>query len=62
LTSLLIQDLWSLNHLDAEMKRLRALGLGSKKRQAEPLTANEEEMLWEKGCLVIPIHWSFSTQ
>ena len=34
---------------DAEMKRLS--GLGSKKRQAEPLTTEEENMLWEKGLL-----------
>ena len=33
--------------LDAEMKRLKAKGLGSKKRQAEPLTEREKEMLWE---------------
>ena len=32
--------------LDSEMKRLQGNGLGSKKRQAEPLTM-EEEMLWE---------------
>ena len=33
--------------LDSEMKRLQGNGLGSKKRQAEPLTMEEEEMLWE---------------
>ena len=37
--------------LDAEMKRLQALGVGSKKRQAEPLTEEEEEVLWQKGLL-----------
>lgn len=33
--------------LDAEMKRLQSQGIGSKKRQAEPLTEEEEERLWE---------------
>ena len=37
--------------LDSEMKRLRGQGLGSKKRQAEPLTQEEEQLLWEKGQL-----------
>ena len=33
------------------MKRLRSLGLGSKRRQAEPLTEDEEEILWGTGQL-----------
>ena len=33
------------------MKRLQSLGLGSQRRQAEPLTTEDEEMLWEKGLL-----------
>ena len=33
--------------LDSEMKRLQGNGLGSKTRQAEPLTMEEEKMLWE---------------
>lgn len=37
--------------LDAEMERLQALGLGSQKWQAEPLTVDDEEMLWKKGPL-----------
>ena len=37
--------------LDAEMKRLQALGVGSKKKQAEPLAEEEEEVLWQKGLL-----------
>ena len=37
--------------LDGEMKRLQAQGIGSKKKQAEPLTEQEEEILWEKGVL-----------
>ncbi len=32
-------------------KSLDAEGLGSKKRQAEPLSLDEEEILWEKGLL-----------
>ena len=32
--------------LDGEMKRLQSLGIGAKKRQAEPLTEEEEEHLW----------------
>ena len=34
--------------LDGEMKRLQAQGIGSKRRQTEILTADEEEMLWKK--------------
>ena len=37
--------------LDAEMKRLQSQGLGSKKRQAEELTCEDEEKLWETGLL-----------
>ena len=37
--------------MDAEMKRLQAAGLGSKCKQAEPLTREEVEILWEKGPL-----------
>ena len=37
--------------LDSEMKQLQAAGLGSKRKQAEPLSREEVEMLWEKGQL-----------
>lgn len=37
--------------LDSEMKRLCSNGLGVKKRQAEPITNEEEKLLWEKGFL-----------
>ncbi len=37
--------------LDGETKRLRALGLGVKVRRAEPISVQEENMLWEKGLL-----------
>ena len=37
--------------LDSEMKRLQRAGLGSKKKKAKPLTAEEEELLWTKGLL-----------
>jgi len=37
--------------LDAEMKRLQQLGIGSTKQQAETLTDTEEDSLWEKGLL-----------
>lgn len=33
------------------MKRLQRSGIGSKRRQAEPLTLEEEELLWKKGLL-----------
>ena len=33
------------------MKRLQQLGLGSKRRQGEPLTLEEEVLLWKKGLL-----------
>ena len=35
--------------LDSEMKRLQRAGLGSQKKKAEPLTEEEEELLWNKG-------------
>lgn len=37
--------------LDSEMKRIQSKGIGSKKRQAEPLTEEEEELLWKSGQL-----------
>ena len=37
--------------LDGEMKRLQSAGLGSKKRQAEVITEEEEEKLWSTGQL-----------
>ena len=33
------------------MKRLQGLGLGSQKKQAEPLTEENEEKLWQAGVL-----------
>ena len=37
--------------LDAEMKRLQGNGIGSKKKQAEVLTEEKENTLWEMGLL-----------
>ena len=37
--------------LDGEMKRLQSKGIGSTRRQAEPLTVDEEEMLWKRKIL-----------
>ena len=37
--------------LDSEMKRLQSSGLGSRKKKAEPLSLEEEELLWRKGLL-----------
>ena len=37
--------------LDSEMKCLCSLGLGAKKRRAEPITTEEENLLWEKRLL-----------
>ena len=38
--------------LDAEMKRLKRAGVGNSKKQAEPLSEEEEEeLLWTKGVL-----------
>ena len=37
--------------LDSEMKRLQSSGLGPRKRKAEPLSFEEEEILWRKGLL-----------
>ena len=36
---------------DAEMKRLKAGGAGLQKRRVDPITFEEEEMLWKKGLL-----------
>ena len=35
--------------LDGEMKRLHKKGLGTKSKQAEPITPDEEALLWAKG-------------
>ena len=35
--------------LDSEMKRIQSLGIGTKKKQAEVLTEEEEELLWTEG-------------
>ena len=37
--------------LDSEMKRLQAAGIGIIQKKAEPITFEEEEILWEKGIL-----------
>ena len=37
--------------LDAEMKLLKSAGIGARAHKAEPLTPEEEEVLWEKGIL-----------
>ncbi len=37
--------------LDAEMKRLKAGGAGLKKKRVEPISLEEEEILWQTGLL-----------
>ena len=37
--------------LDSQMKRLKAAGIGANKKKAEPITVEEEEILWQKGLL-----------
>ena len=37
--------------LDSEMKRLKAKGLGMAVNKAEPISLEEEELLWESGAL-----------
>ena len=37
--------------LDAEMKRLHGKGLGTSSKQAEPITPDEESLLWTSGQL-----------
>ena len=37
--------------LDSEVKQLRSLAFGSKRHQTEPLTEEDEEILWHAGQL-----------
>ena len=37
--------------LDSEMKRLQTLGIGTVQRKAEPVTFEDEEILWRKRIL-----------
>ena len=37
--------------LDGEMRQLTAKGIAHPTKQAEPITSNEEEILWKKGLL-----------
>ena len=37
--------------LDVEMKRLQSEGKGAEKKQAEIITEEEEDLLWQKGLL-----------
>ena len=37
-----------ISSLNAEMKRLQSKGIGSTQKQAEPLSPQEEELLWGK--------------
>ena len=37
--------------LDAEMKRLRSIGIGCDPKQPEPISLQEEELLWSEGLL-----------
>ena len=51
--------------LDARMKELTSKGLGTVKKQAQPLTPEQEEYLWEQGifgtdnaeCLINAVFW-----
>ena len=38
-------------NLEAEMRQLQQKGLGLQKLQTEPLSIEEEELLWDKGLL-----------
>lgn len=40
-----------IDSLNAEMKRLQSKGTGSTVKQAEPITIEEEELMWETGVL-----------
>ena len=37
--------------LDSEMKRLRSRGLGCNPKKADPISVEEEELLWSTGAL-----------
>ena len=42
--------------LDAEMKDLRRSGLGTCRKQADPISSDTEKLLWDKGTSdVIPV-------
>ena len=47
--------------LDLEMKHLQSSGLGSPHKQAEPISNEEETILWEKVLLVSKAFRPFST-
>ena len=38
--------------LDSDIWWLRGQGLGAKVKNAEPLTSDDEDVLWQKGALV----------
>lgn len=38
-------------NLEAEMRQLQQKGLGLQKLQTEPLSIEEEKLLWDKGLL-----------
>ena len=44
------------------MKQLESKGLGSKKKQAESLSWEDEELLWEKGFLARLFHFEPATK
>ena len=39
--------------LDAQMKQLTTTGVGAVKKQAQPLTPEQEDSLWKQGILSI---------
>ena len=43
--------LTSQNSRDSELKRLKAKGFGMTVNKAEPISLEEEELLWESGAL-----------
>ena len=52
---------WFRATLDAELKHLKQAGNGSRKQKAEPLTQEEEELLWVESILGIILHKHFLT-
>ncbi len=46
--------------LDARMKQLTKEGVGTVRKQAEPLTREQEDVLWSKGIFSLTSGWGLA--